>query len=202
MLNCSGMEWICVLLRSELAKAALGHCKILQGTATIPKKLPAARPTSNTCSNLESLSQDAMLAYMLRYLGMKWYLLELTFYATGVGLYAVCLHAYRVMQPDKGSDERLQFRISERLAPGRFDIWGSSHQIFHAAILCAMYARGCSIERVHNVSDTGYVSNSECIEDWTARTWAQIEGENGQVDRHVAREPAYLTLARRFSELD
>lgn len=33
----------------------------------------------------------------------------------------------------------LQFRIPERLAPGRFDIWGSSHQIFHVAILCAMY---------------------------------------------------------------
>ncbi|EHK17759.1 mPR-like GPCR protein [Trichoderma virens Gv29-8] len=47
--------------------------------------------------------------YMLQYSGMKWYLLELTFYGTG------------------------------RLAPGRFDIWGSSHQIFHVAILCAMY---------------------------------------------------------------
>lgn len=33
----------------------------------------------------------------------------------------------------------LQFRTPERLAPGTFDIWGSSHQIFHVAILCAMY---------------------------------------------------------------
>lgn len=32
-----------------------------------------------------------------------------------------------------------QFRIPERFAPGRFDIWGSSHQIFHVAVLCAMY---------------------------------------------------------------
>ncbi|UKZ79326.1 hypothetical protein TrVFT333_007076 [Trichoderma virens FT-333] len=31
------------------------------------------------------------LEYMLQYSGMKWYLLELTFYGTGVGLYAVCL---------------------------------------------------------------------------------------------------------------
>ncbi len=30
------------------------------------------------------------LKYMLQYSGMKWYLLELTFYGTGVGLYAVC----------------------------------------------------------------------------------------------------------------
>ncbi|KAF7114207.1 hypothetical protein CNMCM5793_007785 [Aspergillus hiratsukae] len=37
------------------------------------------------------------LEYMLQYSGMKWYLLELTFYGTGVGLYA--------------------FRIPERLAP-------------------------------------------------------------------------------------
>ncbi|KAH6608124.1 hemolysin-III protein [Trichoderma cornu-damae] len=59
------------------------------------------------------------LEYMLQYSGMKQYLLELTFYGAGVGLYA--------------------FRIPERLAPGRFDIWGSSHQIFHVAILCAMY---------------------------------------------------------------
>ncbi|KAI0873180.1 hemolysin-III protein [Hypoxylon argillaceum] len=59
------------------------------------------------------------LEYMLEYAGMKWYLLELTFYGTGVALYA--------------------FRIPERLAPGKFDIWGSSHQIFHVAILFAMY---------------------------------------------------------------
>ncbi|KAK6387721.1 Adiponectin receptor protein 2 [Exophiala oligosperma] len=59
------------------------------------------------------------LNYMLEHSGMKWYLLELVFYGTGVGLYA--------------------FRIPERLAPGTFDIWGSSHQIFHVAILCAMY---------------------------------------------------------------
>ncbi|KAJ3493018.1 hypothetical protein NLG97_g5000 [Lecanicillium saksenae] len=29
-------------------------------------------------------------------------------------------------------------QIPERFAPGRFDIWGSSHQIFHVAILCAI----------------------------------------------------------------
>lgn len=34
----------------------------------------------------------------------------------------------------------LQFRIPERLAPGTFDIFGSSHQLFHVAILCAMYS--------------------------------------------------------------
>lgn len=33
----------------------------------------------------------------------------------------------------------MQFRFPERVAPGKFDIWGSSHQIFHIAILCAIY---------------------------------------------------------------
>ncbi|KEF59777.1 uncharacterized protein A1O9_04625 [Exophiala aquamarina CBS 119918] len=59
------------------------------------------------------------LEYMLQYAGMKWYLIELCFYGGGVSLYA--------------------FRIPERLAPGKFDIWGSSHQIFHVFILCAMF---------------------------------------------------------------
>jgi adiponectin receptor len=33
------------------------------------------------------------LDYMLRYSGMKWYLLELAFYGGGVGLYGVSLDA-------------------------------------------------------------------------------------------------------------
>ena len=48
---------------------------------------------------------------MLQYSGMKWYLLELTFYGTGVSLYVVCLHAHRMFRSlrDKNSDEHLQF---------------------------------------------------------------------------------------------
>ncbi|KEF50805.1 uncharacterized protein A1O9_13144, partial [Exophiala aquamarina CBS 119918] len=60
------------------------------------------------------------LGYMLQYAGMKWYLIELVLYGGGTGLYA--------------------FRIPERLAPGKFDICGSSHQIFHILIVCAMPA--------------------------------------------------------------
>ncbi|KAJ5242225.1 uncharacterized protein N7469_000552, partial [Penicillium citrinum] len=59
------------------------------------------------------------LHYMLQYSGMKWYLLELVLYGGGVALY--------------GS------RTPERFSPGKYDIWGSSHQIFHVCILCAMY---------------------------------------------------------------
>ncbi|KAM3451537.1 hypothetical protein MY3296_005202 [Beauveria thailandica] len=59
------------------------------------------------------------LEYMTQYSGMSWYLLELVVYGTGTALYA--------------------FRIPERFAPGKFDIWCSSHQLFHLCILCAMY---------------------------------------------------------------
>ncbi|KAF5986484.1 mPR-like GPCR [Fusarium coicis] len=59
------------------------------------------------------------LEYMLEYSSMKQYLVELLLYGGGCGLYAL--------------------RIPERFAPGHFDIWLSSHQIFHVLILCAMY---------------------------------------------------------------
>ncbi|OAA55164.1 mPR-like GPCR protein [Cordyceps fumosorosea ARSEF 2679] len=59
------------------------------------------------------------LEYMTQYSGMNWYLLELAIYGSGTTLYAL--------------------RIPERFAPGKFDIWCSSHQIFHVCILCAMY---------------------------------------------------------------
>ena len=81
---------------------------------------------------------------------MKWYLLELTFYGTGVSLYTVCLHTHRMFHSlrDKNPNEHLQFRIPERLALGKFDIWGSSHQIFHVAILCAMYTQVTALLQV------------------------------------------------------
>ena len=62
----------------------------------------------------------------------------------------------------------LQSRIPERFAPGKFDIWGSSHQIFHVSILCAMYINVialmqaftachtlnlCSIQAAHQASN-------------------------------------------------
>ncbi|OKL59122.1 hypothetical protein UA08_05966 [Talaromyces atroroseus] len=75
------------------------------------------------------------LEYMLQYSGMKWYLLELVLYGGGAGLYAS--------------------RTPERFAPGKFDIWGSSHQIFHVCILCAMLlielAKGSKQQACHDL---------------------------------------------------
>ncbi|KAL2046268.1 hypothetical protein N7G274_001715 [Stereocaulon virgatum] len=50
-------------------------------------------------------------------MGLYWVILQGFLYILGAGLYAA--------------------RIPERLHPGRFDIWGSSHQIFHILILLA-----------------------------------------------------------------
>ncbi|CAK7270350.1 hypothetical protein SEPCBS119000_004043 [Sporothrix epigloea] len=50
-------------------------------------------------------------------MGLNWVLLQGLLYVTGASLYAT--------------------RWPERWSPGRFDIWGSSHQIFHVFVLLA-----------------------------------------------------------------
>lgn len=50
-------------------------------------------------------------------MGLSWMLAEGALYVTGAGLYAA--------------------RVPEKWAPGRFDIWGSSHQIFHFLVVAA-----------------------------------------------------------------
>lgn len=72
--------------------------------------------------------------YMLQYSGMRWYLLELMLYSTGVCLYG--------------------FRIPERFSPGTFDLWGSSHQIFHVFILCAMFVHNIALQEAFTASHT------------------------------------------------
>ncbi|KAK7516628.1 hemolysin-III related-domain-containing protein [Phyllosticta citriasiana] len=50
-------------------------------------------------------------------IALDWLVLHGLLYIVGAGIYAA--------------------RIPERLSPGSFDIWGSSHQIFHVLVLCA-----------------------------------------------------------------
>lgn len=54
---------------------------------------------------------------MRREMGVSWLLLQGFLYILGAGIYAA--------------------RVPERLYPGKFDIWGSSHQIFHVLVVCA-----------------------------------------------------------------
>ncbi|KAK9899357.1 HlyIII-domain-containing protein [Cystobasidium minutum MCA 4210] len=65
---------------------------------------------------LQSLSQHG-LAYSRDAFGLYWLMIGGAFYIAGALLYAE--------------------RIPERFAPGKFDIYGNSHQIFHVACLLA-----------------------------------------------------------------
>ncbi|KAJ5888064.1 hypothetical protein N7495_008105 [Penicillium taxi] len=57
---------------------------------------------------------------MREQIGLEWLLLQGFLYILGAGLYAA--------------------RVPERILPGRFDIIGSSHQIFHVLVVCAAVA--------------------------------------------------------------
>lgn len=113
------------------------------------------------------------LEYMLEYSGMKWYLVELLLYGGGCGIYAVRTLCFPfpsgLSMMREISDLGVQFRIPERIAPGHFDIWFSSHQIFHVSILCAICVNVialmetftachtldiCSIQSIHQARGT------------------------------------------------
>jgi adiponectin receptor len=59
-------------------------------------------------------------ARMRQQIGLEWLLLQGFLYILGASIYAA--------------------RVPERLRPGKFDIWGSSHQIFHVLVVCAAVA--------------------------------------------------------------
>jgi adiponectin receptor len=98
------------------------------------------------------------LEYMLEYSGMKWYLVELLLYGGGCALYAVRTSCFPFSCPFhvEGAISSLgvQFRIPERFAPGYFDIWFNSHQIFHVSILCAMYVHTIALTQAFTACRT------------------------------------------------
>lgn len=53
-------------------------------------------------------------------IGLDWVLLQGALYILGAGIYAA--------------------RVPEKWTPGRYDIWGSSHQIFHVLVVMAAAA--------------------------------------------------------------
>lgn len=62
-------------------------------------------------------------------MGLRFLILSGALYVVGAGLYAA--------------------RVPERFAPGRFDMLGASHQIFHVLILAAAAAHYISIRRAY-----------------------------------------------------
>lgn len=57
------------------------------------------------------------LSQLRQTIGLDWVVLQGLLYILGAGIYAA--------------------RFPERLRPGTFDIWGSSHQIFHVLVVLA-----------------------------------------------------------------
>lgn len=67
-------------------------------------------------------------------MGWSWFANGGLTYLSGATIYAVCDRSQTKMRQINNVS---QARIPERLKPGRFDVWGSSHQIFHVAIILA-----------------------------------------------------------------
>lgn len=63
-------------------------------------------------------------------LQVKWILLEGLFYISGAALYAA--------------------RIPERYMPGKFDIWGHSHQLFHILVVCGAASHGMGLLQAYH----------------------------------------------------
>lgn len=57
------------------------------------------------------------LEQLRKTIGLDWVVLQGVLYMLGAGIYAA--------------------RVPEKWSPGRFDIWGSSHQIFHVLVVMA-----------------------------------------------------------------
>ncbi|KAE8398793.1 hemolysin-III related-domain-containing protein [Aspergillus pseudonomiae] len=72
---------------------------------------------------------------MTRQIGLGWLLLQGFLYILGAGIYAA--------------------RVPERLRPGQFDLWGSSHQIFHVLVVCAAVAHLTGLLRAFDYRHSG-----------------------------------------------
>ena len=75
------------------------------------------------------------LELMARQIGLWWLLLQGALYILGAGIYAA--------------------RVPERVWPGRFDIVGHSHQIFHVLVVCAAVAHLTGLLRAFDYRHSG-----------------------------------------------
>ena len=73
---------------------------------------------------------------MRRQIGLGWLLLQGFLYILGAGIYAA--------------------RVPERLRPGKFDILGSSHQIFHVLVVCAAVAHLTGLLKAFDYRHSGF----------------------------------------------
>ena len=78
---------------------------------------------------------------MNKKIGLSWIVFQALLYILGAGIYAVCLAIkYLFVSVKQIANNGYQARVPERVHPGRFDVWGSSHQIFHVLVILAAMA--------------------------------------------------------------
>ena len=82
------------------------------------------------------------VAQLERQMGLSWLVTQGVLYIVGAGIYAVSVTHYDARRAGVYCNRirkltTSQARIPEKLAPGSFDIWGSSYQIFHVLVVMA-----------------------------------------------------------------
>lgn len=79
--------------------------------------------------------------HMRKSVGLDWVVLQGVLYLLGAGIYAA--------------------RVPEKWSPGKYDIWGSSHQIFHVLVVLAAAShlvglvKAFDYEHSHRIGDLG-----------------------------------------------
>lgn len=68
-------------------------------------------------------------------IGLWWLVLQGVLYVLGASIYAV--HLLTILDAAAHGDKAQQARVPEKWHPGRYDLWCSSHQIFHILVVIA-----------------------------------------------------------------
>lgn len=107
---------------------------------------------------LYMLATEFTYAELNERMGLNWVILQGALYIFGAFLYAVRLLLFRhsVYPPTN----TLQARWPERRWPGAFDIWGSSHQIFHVFVVLAAASHLYGMIKAFDFHHTGL--GSQC----------------------------------------
>lgn len=73
-------------------------------------------------------------------IGLSWLVLQGLLYIVGAGLYVVSTQHTSSCSPFHANIllTEIRARVPERLKPAAFDLFGTSHQIFHVLILAAI----------------------------------------------------------------
>lgn len=74
---------------------------------------------------------------MMKQSGAPLYIAEGLLLGLGAIVYTVSSHVNCSIGKSLPTNECLQTRVPESLGPGKFDIFGSSHQIFHVLVVLA-----------------------------------------------------------------